>query len=36
LFFDPSSHAVIEGGDTLIALGYSSDLEKLAAILSGE
>jgi voltage-gated potassium channel len=34
--FNPSSQTRIEAGDTLISLGKSTDLEKLAAILSGE
>ncbi|MGD9074812.1 MAG: potassium channel protein [Desulfobacteraceae bacterium] len=34
--FNPSSQTRIEAGDTLISLGKSNDLEKLATILSGE
>lgn len=34
--FNPSSESLIRSGDTLIALGKSNDLEKLASILSGE
>jgi len=34
--FNPSSHTRIEAGDTLIALGHGSDLEKLAVMLSGD
>jgi voltage-gated potassium channel len=34
--FNPSSQTRIEAGDTLISLGKSNDLEKLAAILSGD
>ena len=34
--FNPSSQTLIEAGDTLISLGKSNDLEKLAAILSGD
>jgi voltage-gated potassium channel len=34
--FNPSSESAIEAEDTLIALGKRDDLEKLAAILSGE
>ncbi|UCB49506.1 MAG: TrkA family potassium uptake protein, partial [Deltaproteobacteria bacterium] len=34
--FNPSSQTRIEAGDTLISLGKSHDLEKLAAILSGK
>lgn len=33
--FNPSSQTRIEAGDTLISLGKSHDLEKLAAVLSG-
>jgi voltage-gated potassium channel len=32
--FNPSSKTRIEGGDTLIALGKSEDISKLAKILS--
>jgi voltage-gated potassium channel len=32
--FNPSSHTRIESGDTLISLGKSDDLKKLATILS--
>ena len=34
--FNPSSQTLIEQGDTLIALGKSNDLDKLADILAGE
>ena len=34
--FNPSSQTRIESGDTLISLGKSHDLEKLATVLSGE
>lgn len=34
--FNPSSQTRIEAGDTLISLGKSNDLEKLATILSGD
>ncbi len=34
--FNPSSQTRIEAGDTLISLGKSADLEKLASILSGK
>jgi voltage-gated potassium channel len=34
--FNPSSETRIRAGDTLIALGKSHDLEKLASILRGE
>ena len=34
--FNPSSQTRIETGDTLISLGKSNDLEKLASILSGD
>jgi voltage-gated potassium channel len=34
--FNPSSQTLIEAGDTLISLGKSNDLEKLAMILSGD
>jgi voltage-gated potassium channel len=34
--FNPSSQTRIEAGDTLISLGKSHDLEKLASILSGK
>jgi voltage-gated potassium channel len=34
--FNPSSQTRIEAGDTLISLGKSTDLEKLASILSGK
>jgi voltage-gated potassium channel len=34
--FNPSSQSVMEAGDTLIALGDNSDLDRLAAILSGD
>ena len=34
--FNPSSQTRIEAGDTLISLGKSHDLEKLAGILSGK
>ena len=34
--FNPSSQTLIEAGDTLISLGKSDDLEKLASILSGD
>lgn len=34
--FNPSSLTLIEAGDTLIALGASNDLEKLASVLSGD
>jgi len=33
--FNPSSESRIEKGDTLIALGYSNDLNRLSSILSG-
>ena len=33
--FNPSSQTRIEAGDTLISLGKSTDLNKLAGILSG-
>ena len=33
--FNPSSQTRIEAGDTLISLGKSNDLAKLAQILSG-
>ena len=32
--FNPSSQTRIEAGDTLVSLGKSNDLEKLADILS--
>jgi voltage-gated potassium channel len=32
--FNPSSQTRIESGDTLISLGKSDDLKKLATILS--
>ena len=32
--FNPDSQALIEEGDTLIALGHGDDLEKLATMLS--
>ncbi len=35
MMFNPSSESIIETGDTLIALGYSSELKRLAAILAG-
>jgi voltage-gated potassium channel len=34
--FNPSSQTQIEEGDTLIALGESGDISRLANILSGE
>jgi voltage-gated potassium channel len=34
--FNPSSQTQIEAGDTLIALGESEDISRLARILSGE
>jgi voltage-gated potassium channel len=34
--FNPSSQTQIESGDTLIALGQSEDISRLAKILSGE
>ena len=34
--FNPSSKTSIDAGDTLIALGYISDLERLSSILSGK
>ena len=34
--FNPSSQTRIEKGDTLIALGHISDLQRLAGILAGE
>ncbi|MCX5877874.1 MAG: potassium channel protein [Deltaproteobacteria bacterium] len=34
--FNPSSQTQIESGDTLIALGESEDISRLAKILSGE
>lgn len=34
--FNPSSHTLIEAGDTLIALGLTSDLDRLKTILAGE
>jgi K+/H+ antiporter YhaU regulatory subunit KhtT len=34
--FNPSSQTKIESGDTLIALGESADISRLASILSGE
>ena len=34
--FNPSSQTQIEAGDTLIALGESEDISRLAKILSGE
>ena len=34
--FNPSSQTRIEAGDTLISLGKSNDLAKLASILSGD
>jgi voltage-gated potassium channel len=34
--FNPSSQTQIEAGDTLIALGESEDISRLASILSGE
>jgi voltage-gated potassium channel len=34
--FNPSSQTQIEEGDTLIALGESEDISRLANILSGE
>jgi voltage-gated potassium channel len=34
--FNPSSQTQIEEGDTLIALGESEDISRLASILSGE
>jgi voltage-gated potassium channel len=36
MIFNPSSHAKIEAGDTLIALGDISELEQLDKILAGE
>ena len=36
MMFNPSSQARIETGDTLIALGHTTDLGKLAVILAGE
>jgi voltage-gated potassium channel len=35
MIFNPSSHAKIEAGDTLIALGDISELEQLDKILAG-
>jgi K+/H+ antiporter YhaU regulatory subunit KhtT len=34
--FNPSSQTRIQAGDTLISLGKSDDLDKLASILSAE
>jgi voltage-gated potassium channel len=34
--FNPSSQTQIQAGDTLIALGESADISRLADILSGE
>ena len=34
--FNPSSQTRIETGDTLIALGDTNDLDRLASILAGE
>jgi voltage-gated potassium channel len=34
--FNPSSQALIESGDTLIALGSSDDLDRLSAKLAGD
>ena len=36
MMFNPSSEARIEAGDTLIALGQSSELDRLAVILTGK
>ena len=33
--FNPDSKALIEAGDTLIALGHGDDLKRLESILSG-
>lgn len=33
--FNPSSESSIETGDTLIALGYSTELKRLASVLAG-
>ena len=33
--FNPSSQALIESGDTLIAMGRTVDLDRLAEILAG-
>jgi voltage-gated potassium channel len=33
--FNPSSHTLIEAGDTLIALGHTSELRRLETILAG-
>lgn len=33
--FNPSSESSIEAGDTLIALGYSTELKRLASVLAG-
>jgi voltage-gated potassium channel len=35
MVFNPSSQTRIENGDTLIALGHTSDLDRLAAKLAG-
>jgi voltage-gated potassium channel len=34
--FNPSSHTRIVAGDTLIALGHTSELRRLRAILAGQ
>ena len=36
MMFNPSSEARIEAGDTLIALGQSAELDRLASILAGK
>jgi len=36
MIFNPSSGALIEAGDTLIALGQGSELDRLALILAGK
>ncbi len=36
MMFNPCSEACIEAGDTLIALGQSSELDRLASILAGK
>ena len=36
MMFNPSFEARIEAGDTLIALGQSSELDRLAFILAGK
>ena len=36
MLFNPSSKALIEIGDTLIALGYAKELARLASILLGK